>query len=421
VEGTFATTTVGSLAAGVRSGRWTAVELVERCAAALADAHALTGCVAAFDTERALVAAEGLDAAMEAGAGPVGPLHGVPFTVKDWIDVEGLPGTGGWSRFRDRRPTRDATVVTRLRAAGAVLVAKTAPLVESEVYGVVRNPHDPSRSPGGSSSGEGAAVGAGASPLGLGSDSGGSVRLPAAWCGVAGLKPTAGRVPTTGHFPRVGLRSDGRTQIGPLVRDPADLDLVLRVLQGPDGRDAGVAPVPLGPVADVVVEGLRVAWCPGSPGWTPDGAVGRAVAAAVERLGSAGCSLAGELDLRLDEAFDVTQRYWDRGRLTGEQVAGQLSDWDRYSSRMLGALDGIDAVVLPAAREPAPPHRELVGADYVFTLPASLTGWPAVVVPVGAHEGLPVAVQVLARPWRDDVALALSSQIAFRSPPMSGF
>jgi amidase len=411
VDGFFAERTLGELAAGVRDGRWTAAELVELSLGALAAAHERTGCVAALDAERARATAERLDDQLRSGRPPTGPLHGVPFTAKDWLDAEGLPGTGGWIRHRDRRPDRDATAVARLRSAGAVLVAKTAPLAESELYGVVRNPHDPDRSPGASSSGEGAAVGAGASPLGLGSDSGGSVRLPAAWCGVAGLKPTAGRVPTTGHFPRVGPHGDGRTQVGPLVRHAADLDLVLRAIQGPDGRDPGVAPVPLAPAAGVDIAGLRVGWSAGEPGWETHPAIATAVRRAMDRLTALGAHPAGEVALGLDESLDVTERYWGRAGLSGEEVGRQLADWDRYARRALRVFAGVDAVVLPATRDLPPPLRPLAGADYVYTLPASLTGGPAAVVPVAHHDGLPVAVQVLAAPWRDDIAVAVAATL----------
>ena len=205
-------------------------------------------------------------------------------TVKDWIDVEGFPCVGGSVSYRDRRPEQDATVVKRLRAAGAIVIAKTAVRDDNELYGATRNPHDHARSPGGSSSGEAALVAAGASPLGIGSDSGGSIRGPAAWCGIAGFKPSAGRVSNTGHFPRIGALHDGRTQIGPLARNIDDLALALEVIAGFDGIDPGVIPVPLGSVADVVVAGLRVAWFTHDDPGHPSDAVAEHVELAVRAL-----------------------------------------------------------------------------------------------------------------------------------------
>ena len=233
----------------LRRGEVTAVATVERQLELLRRAHVVTNGVAAFEDARALADAAALDRAFAVG-GPVGPLHGLPVTVKDWIDVEGFP-CAGETDDRDRRPAHDATVVRRLRAAGAVVVAKTRP------WGGVAHPRDPARTVGGSSSGEAALVAAGASLLGLGSDSGGSIRLPAAWAGVCGLRPTFGRVPTTGHYPRVGPRSDGRTVIGPLAACVDDLELALTVIAGPDGRDMGAAPVPLRPSAGVFAAPTR--------------------------------------------------------------------------------------------------------------------------------------------------------------------
>ena len=235
----------GELLAAVRTGELSVEEVVVARLARLHDLDDVTAAIAAFEDHRALADARALDRTRAEGR-PLGPLHGLPVTVKDWIDVEGFPCAGEGGRAIGRRPSVDATVVARLRAAGAVVVAKTRSWDDGAPGGAVLHPLDASRTPGGSSSGEAVAVAAGASLLGIGSDSGGSIRLPAAWCGVLGFKPTAGRVPTTGHFPRVGALSDGRTQIGPLAPDLDTIERVLPMIAGPDGHDAGVAPVPLG-------------------------------------------------------------------------------------------------------------------------------------------------------------------------------
>jgi amidase len=216
--------------------------------------------------------------------------------------------------------------------------------------------------------------------------------LPAAWCGVAGLKPTFGRVPLTGHFPRCGALEDGRTVIGPLARTVADLAAVLPIIAGPDGLDAGVAPVPLSAPGDVA--GLRVQIA-------GDGG------AAVDALVAAGAGVLDEPlpDVR-EEALELTRRYWRRAELTGAESVRVLWDWDRFRRRMLVATAAADVIVTPATTEVAPPWRESIDTDYVWTLPWSLTGSPAVVLPVSSENGLPVAVQIVAQPWRDDVALA---------------
>lgn len=368
-----------------------ATEAVTAAIERLQALHERTNCVAAWN-EAALAVAAARDEQESAG-----PLHGVPYTVKDWIDAAGLPCTGGYVESRARVPDRDASVVARMNAAGAVLIAKTAVQVDSELFGPVRNPHDPQRSPGASSSGEAVAVGGGAVRIGLGSDSGGSIRVPAAWCGAAGLKPTAGRVPATGHFPRVGGRADGRTQIGPIAATVDELDAVLRVIAGPDGIDPDCPPVPLSSAPIITTSAVRVRIVRG------DGAAAGAVERACDALGAAGAHLAGEAELELGIALEITERYWNRGRRTGAEAGRQLADWDRYRRRM--ERTDADLVVMPATPGVAPVHRPMESGDYLYCLPASLTGWPAAVVPVTSVDGLPVGVQVMARAWRDDVAL----------------
>ncbi len=398
------------LAHRIANGEVRAVDVIAEWQGRLETAHAATNCVAAWNPAALDQAAE-LDQ-QRAADGPVGPLHGVPITIKDWIDVAGMPCTGGEAAHRDRVPARDATVAARLRAAGAVVLAKTAVQVDSELFGVVRHPLAPERSPGGSSSGEGAAVGAGGSPIGVGSDSGGSIRVPAAWCGLAGLKPSAGRVSTVGHFPHAGERLDGRTQIGPIAWSVRDLAAVLPIIAGPDGLDAGLAPVPLGDPSAVSIRGLRVGWALDAAVET-NGSIVDAGHRAVDTLIASGAEPAGEILQHFDEAMTVTLGYWQRraGRLSGWDVDANFGAWDRYRFRMLRAHADVDVVVMPATTDPAPLHREMTVEDYRYTLPASLTGAPAVVLPMGSAGGLPVAVQVTAARWDDDIALAAAIAI----------
>jgi amidase len=392
-----------ALAAALRAGERSAVEVARELLDRLERLRPLIGAVAATDPERTLADAAAAD--RRPRAGDARPLEGVPFTVKDWIDAEGWPVTGGHPDHRERRPAADAPAVARLRAAGGVVLAITRTLADSAVYGPTRNPYDPARAPGGSSSGAAALVGAGASPLALGSDSGGSVRLPAAWCGAAGLKPTFGRVPLTGHFPRCGALEDGRTVIGPLARSVDDLAAVLPLIAGPDGMDAGVVPVPLGDPSAVDLASLRA------------GVMGEPDAAALAALADAGVTVVDEPlpDVR-DEALDITRRYWRRPELTGPENVRVLWDWDRFRRRMLAATAGLDVLLVPATEAPPPPWRESIDLDYRWTLPWSLTGAPAVVLPVGLRDGLPVAVQVVGRPWQDHVALAVARRIEASVP-----
>jgi amidase len=396
------TWTALGLAATLRAGDVGAVEVARDLLERLDRLVPVIGAVAATEPERTLAAAAESDRRLRAGDARA--LEGVPFTVKDWIDVAGWPVLGATAATpagTSRRPDADATAVARLRAVGAVPLAITCAMAETAAHGRTRNARDPSRAPGGSSSGAAALVAAGVSPLALGSDSGGSIRLPSAWCGVAGLKPTFGRVPLTGHFPRCGSLEDGRTVIGPLATTVDDLAAALPLIAGPDGLDAGVVPVPLGDPDSVDVSGL----CVGVMGEDP-------TAVAVGTLAAAGATLIEDPlpDVR-DEALEITRRYWRRAKLSGEENVRFLWDWDRFRRRLLVATARIDVLVTPATEGPAPPWRESVEEDYRWTLPWSLTGAPVVVVPVGDDGGLPVAVQVVGRPWQDHVALAAARRV----------
>jgi amidase len=402
----------GDLLAALEAGSVTASEAVSAHLDALHRLDERTSAVAAFEDERALADARRLDLEFQA-SGATGPLHGLPVTVKDWIDVEGFTCSGESKAHRDRRPQADATVVARLRQAGAVVVAKTVAWGPPSGARRVPHPADPDHSPGGSSTGEAVAVASGASALGIGSDSGGSIRLPAAWCGAYGLKPTAGRVPTTGHFPVVGALGDGRTQIGPLARSVADLELVLAVIAGPDWRDAGVPPVPLPPPGPAGLEGARFAVLMGEARWWPAADVAHAVERAAVTLRAAGLTALTWPAPWLAQALDITRRYWSRTRLTGADADRQLQDWDRFRSAYLEAAEHIDFLLTPASLGTAPLHRQITGDEFIFTLPASLTGSPAVTVPAGHdHAGMPLAVQLIGRPWEDHRLLAAARLLA---------
>jgi amidase len=369
---------------------------------------------------------------------PIGALHGVPFTVKDWIDTAGLPCTGGDPRFRNRRPDADATVVARMRQAGAILLGKTNVMVENPVYGRTNNPYNLAYSPTGSSSGEAALIAAGGSPLGLGSDSGGSIRQPAHACGIVGLKPTTGRVPLTGHFPFISAMNDPRTTIGPMARYVEDVALVLPILAGGDWQDASVVPMPLTDWHTVDLRPLRVAFytahAEASP--TPETA---ATCRHAARVLAGMCTHVEEVfPPRIEEAYAITRQYWQRPesadaevwvpdgdvQLTSTEVEHHLFRWDRFRRALIGFMAHYDIILTPAAERPATPHGT-DGGGVPYTVPYSLTGWPCVVVRAGtAPGGLPIGVQVVARPWRDDVVLAVAHALeqacgGWQPPPLA--
>ena len=429
-----------ALAQAIRDKNISSEELIDAHLRRIETVNPKLNAVAQLTADTARVQAKEADAALARGE-LKGPLHGVPFTVKDWLEAAGVICAAGFEERSDFVPKRDATVVARMRDAGAILLGKTCVQDDSPVYGRVNNPYDLSRSPGYSSSGEAALIAAGGSPLGLGSDSGGSVRVPAHCCGIAGLRPTTGRVPNTGHFPRISALHDPRTQIGPLARFVEDLALTLPIISGVDWRDAGVIPMPLADPSAVDIGKLRVAFYTDDKDATPTRETIAATKAAAVALSDAGAEVNKARPERLEEVPDMTHAYWRRaasGRswetwhpdreaeMTAEETERSLFEWDRFRRAVLMFMESYDAIITPASNQPADPAGKPSNVDSVFqyTLPYSLTGSPSVVVRAGTSpEGLPIGVQVVARHWREDVALAVAQRIettlgGWQSPPI---
>jgi amidase len=378
--------------------------------------------------ERALAEARAADGALARGE-TGGPFHGVPFTVKDIFDVAGVVSAAGLEERATFAPECDAVVVARMRGAGAILLGKTncppggsGSSTENPVYGATRNPYDLDRSPSGSSGGEAAAIAASASPLGLGSDSGGSIRTPAHYCGIAALRPTVGRVPNSGAFELPGGLSDPRSQIGPMSRWVEDLGPALAVIAGVDWHDSGVIPMPLADPTSIEVRGLRVACYADDGTAPPTPETAQAVQDAARALADSGAVVEETRPPDPDQVWDITMRYWRSAELTGEEIERLMRDWDRFRSAMLRFVERYDLILCPVADEPAVPHG--AQTNVIYCLPSSLTGYPSAVVRAGTSpEGLPIGVQVVALPWREDVALAAAARIetalgGWRPPPL---
>ena len=379
-----------------------------------------------------------------------GPFDGVPFSIKDSIQVQGTVACAGTLGYRDAPPSAaDATLVARLRAAGAIPLARTnAPdllfAFESDnlIYGRTNNPYDPSRTSGGSSGGEAALIAACGSPMGLGSDAAGSVRLPAHYCGITSLKPTSGRLPRTGHVPPASGWVEAVWQIGPMARRVEDLSAMMPLLLGPDGRDHTVIPMPYSDPALVAVRDLRIAWFADNGIMPPD-----AETEAVVRRAAAALSARAARPPGIERVYELEMRYLapDGGdgmreflRAIGSthvhpllegwlqhhepfrtSLAGFAACWDdvlQFRAGMCAFLRDFDAVVSPAAAFPALPHGDSIRDDrfpgFSYTMTHNLTGWPAAVVRCAqTSEGLPIGVQIAAAPWREDVALAIALRL----------
>ncbi|KAA3643139.1 MAG: amidase [Chloroflexi bacterium] len=387
--------------------------------------------------------AKAADAVIAEG-GRLGPLHGVPITVKDSFDTEGIISTGGTMGRKDLVPRQDATAIARLRAAGAIILGKTntpeltlAGETNNLIYGRTNNPYDISLSPTGSSGGSAAIVAAGGSPLDVGSDVGGSIRVPAHVCGITGIKPTSGRVPRTGHIVdyRMGAL-DALQQIGPMARYVEDLELALSIMAGPDGIDPAIVSMPLGNVADVDLGTLRVAYYLEDGVAMPTQEIRDTVERVAKGLEGVVLSVEAKRPPELEESDDKWWRLFtaDGGatirRILDESGTTETHpsiDWvldsepisaveynalllwlDNFRSRMLGFMQDYDVLLCPVSAYPAVPHGEVGRDTWSYINPYNFTGWPAATVRAGSTmEGLPIGVQVVARPWREDMALAV--------------
>lgn len=428
---------IPELAAAVRSGEGAAVEVI---AAALERAEASQPAINAFtliDRDGAMARAEAIDRSVAAGDDP-GPLAGVPVAVKDLIDQKGLPTTNG-AAFDPHVPDRSATAVERLEAAGAVIIGRNGLhewaygfTSENEHFGPVRNPWDPALSPGGSSGGSGAAVAAGVVPASIGTDTGGSVRVPAALCGIVGLKTTHGRIPLDGVTPL----APSLDTVGPLARSVTDLAAVFTVLAG-SAEDPGAEPVDPGE--------LRIA-VPAQ--WTAgpiDPPTLAAFEEALEAIARTGATVervdAPALAITRVAASAVSAEIVEshRGRFPehadryGREVAQRLSEaaavpvatveearaWDAAVRAGLGELfDSFDVLATPTVGSTrkvigtpdididgeAVFHRTVLAAS---TWPVNRAGNPALAVPIASRETPPASLQLIAPGWGESRLLGI--------------
>jgi aspartyl-tRNA(Asn)/glutamyl-tRNA(Gln) amidotransferase subunit A len=410
----------------------------------------------------ALEAARTAEAAVASGE-KLGPLHGVPFTVKDSIDTAGILTQRGSPIFKGRVPDTDATAVARVKAAGGIVLAKTNPpefaySIESDnlLTGRTNNPWDLERTPGGSSGGESAAIAAGMSPLGLASDLSISVRGPAAHTGVIGFKPTHGRIPLTGHWPRVPRRL---WHIGPMARTVRDVALAYSIMAGPDGFD-GFSTSPLSLDAGVGASSkrpLRIGWL-ASPGFYGpiDPEVVATVKAAAKALGDANCEV-DEVSLPFLTETDTVGILWKlqqmesrpefervttgheheifrHARLVLETPDTSITDFvaaeqavERLRDGFAGYFQRYDALLGPVTPFPATKHGlddlvvdgQKVSPFHVMTAtsPFSLTGMPALTMPFGtSRSGLPIGVQIVSSWLAESTVLEVASRLEKVSP-----
>lgn len=442
----------------IRNKQVTAVDAVNMCYARIDAVNPKINAVVAMCKERALAEAREADAMLAAGKSK-GPLHGVPFTVKDSFDTAGVVSTGGTLGRKDFIPGKDATVVARVREAGAILLGKTntpeftlgggARGTYNLVYGQTYNPYNTAYSPAGSSGGAGAIVAAGGAFFDIGSDYGGSIRSPAFVNGIAGIKPTYGRLPRTGHIVGYGGAFDNFQETGPMARRVEDLMLLLPIMNGPDNWDAAMAPVPLGDAAQVDLKKLRVAYYTTNGETDPTPEIQALVKQCAGYFKDLGCKVTQDMPPKMKELAEARQKFsgapdGDHMRRLlkkhgttqaspGLRVSGELlpsSEFTRWcevmdgiKSEQLAWFEQYDLIVCPAnAKPPQKIPSEFVrppgsgGGSY--TSQYNTTGWPAGVVRAGTsteEAGLPLGIQLVGQPWRDDVVLAAMAYVERQS------
>ena len=435
-------------------------EAVEAHLTRIAERNGTLNAVVSLDPGRARAQADAADAELFRGDG-VRPLLGVPMTLKDAHDVAGLRTTVGSPLF-DRIATEDGAIAARLRAAGAIITGHTnVPAFLSDftqsvnpIFGRTANPWNTDRVPGGSSGGAASALAAGMTPLEVGSDLAGSVRLPAHFCGVYGLKTTEHRVPQTGFFrqpPGVPRSVRILACLGPMARTLEDLELAMSIIAGPDGRDTDVPPVPLSRGDRRPLEGLRLAIVPALPGTV----VSNAIRERVARIATAAADAGAHVESRAP-ALD-----WDElhplfgdliGTITGLFAPGAdpsderftlrwyfdaLERRDRFITATEQFFEDVDALLLPTAMTSAFTHREpgtpviIDGAtiDYWqqpgLATPWNITGSPALSAPAGLDDdGLPIGVQLVGPLWSEMRLLHIAREFehtgilpGFQPPP----
>ena len=417
-----------------------------------------------IDSESALARARGLEAALLRGE-CLRPLSGIPVSIKSCLDVAGWPCPAGSLLRKDFVPVTDAVIAARLEQAGAILIGNTntpeflmAYETDNRVSGRTSNPWNLAYSAGGSSGGEAAAIASASSMGGVGSDGGGSIRVPAHFCGICGLKPTPGRIPATGHFPPCAGAFGWIGVVGPMARSVADLRFLFGAMAGPDPGDACSAPVPFREIAREQLRGLRIGILESAAlgGATP--ATALTVDRAAQKLSDLGYSVEPHKVSRLDRALELWWFFFGpviggiiakgiRGEeellspmlqgylevvaaepeVTLESFQAACTDRDLVRAEILKQLEDVPLLLSPVSATPAFPHgsgncRPGDPFNYRDTMRfcqwLNLTGFPGLSLPFGSSaEGLPINVQLIARPYEEELLLAVAESLELARGP----
>lgn len=436
----------------IRKREISSLELVRAHIERIREVNPSINAVVALLADSALREARAADERLAAGE-RCGPLHGVPVSIKDSIDIAGTRCTAGTLGRKNAAPAQcDATLVARLRAAGAIPIAKTnlpdllfAYESDNFIFGRTNNPYDLDRTAGGSSGGESALIAACGSPLGLGSDAAGSVRIPAGFCGIASIKPTRGRLPRTGHVPPAGGWIEALWQIGPMARHTEDLALAMQILAGEDGADFTSPPAPLCDDDDSRTRRIAFFTYNGFARCLPE--IETAVRDCARLLSGAGMEVEERMPPGIERAYElemallgadggegIDQYLCELGstevhpllvngflnrmrpfRATASKLASKWAQWDEYRAGLTRFFNEYDAILCPVYTQPALRHGESVKEGnfegFSYTMAWNVAGAPAATVRCGELDGLPINIQVVTRPWHDLLAIEICRMI----------
>jgi amidase len=452
----FPFATIAETAEAIRKKSCSPAEVVEAHLRRAQSLHPGLNAFTHFDFEGARAQSRAAEKAAANGQ-PFGPLHGIPLTIKNCMDVSGWPCPAGSLTRKNYVPTSDAPLVARLKSAGAILLGNTnAPefLMSYEtdnlLAGKTSNPWHLAHSSGGSSGGEAAAIASSCSMGGVGSDGGGSIRVPAHFCGICGLKPTPGRIPSTGHFPPGDGAFGWIGVVGPMARTVADVRALFEVMSGPDPGDSLSAPVPLRAIKPAELRGLRVGILESDSLGTTTAETHAAVQHAAKLLGENHFILEPFRMSGLDRALDLWWFFFGNviGRLLRHHVAGReneitpmlreylgislpatpisldrflqsCAERDLLRAKLLRQMDNVPILLSPVASGPAFRHGQgnwQPHTGYRDTMRHSqwlnLAGFPGFSLPLGkSADGLPIGVQLIGRPHQEELLLAVAETL----------
>lgn len=437
----------------IQTKKATVVDVVTSFIDRIKEVNPALNAIHQFEPKRILAEAEKKDQEIASGK-KLGRLHGLPITLKDAFYAPGFRGAKGNVHFFAQSPTdKSAVAVQRLIKEGVIILGiSNAPEfcaafeTDNSLHGKTNNPYDLARTPGGSSGGEAAIIASGGSCVGLGSDAGGSIRVPAHYSGISGLKPTKGLVPTTGNVPNDsgGLHTQLLT-FGPLSRHAEDLELILSVIAGPDDGDPFSVPVALSSSKEVEVAKLKAVYFLDNGAIKPDIDTLEVLTNALKKLKPLlasleeikppeilketyqlvwdTCFLGGNEGKVLSTLFNKTgqhefsslyQRHLQnvkKSSFDNAELHNRIAKMHEYKQVMLKLMKDVDILLLPVAATPARLHKTTHDHldDYTYAMTFNLTGWPAATINCGfSAEGLPIGIQIAAKPWQDHIVLAFA-------------